>query len=465
MERVLLISYHFPPSGGAKTRRLVQFLKYLPRSQWRPAVLTTRGGAGFGFDPSLLEEIPEDVRVHRAFDLSALLGRGRLAASAESAATRGAESGGTPLLRQATAEPAALGKTDAPGLARRAVLRAGKWIALPDAYMPLWGLFAGAEGLRVVRREGITLLYATGPPFSNHLVGACLKQITGRPLILDFRDAWTVNPARRMKYAGARRRIESRLEAFVLRRAAVVVGTTEGITEDLRRRYQSESAARFVTVPNGYDRADRSIAGETPRAPGDRMRIVHTGHLRLERSPRPLFAALRQLLDEAPELEAQLEVDLVGETHRFLDGRTIRDYLAEFRLQSVVRLVGPVSRPEAICYQAAADLLLLIIGVVPPEEVATYGIASKVFDYMLAGRPVLTLADPGPVRDLVARTRIGPAFSSSDVEGIKRYLSEAVAAFRQGRLGVEPDRAEIERYDVRNLALRLVEESRDLARG
>jgi glycosyltransferase involved in cell wall biosynthesis len=101
---------------------------------------------------------------------------------------------------------------------------------------------------------------------------------------------------------------------------------------------------------------------------------------------------------------------------------------------------------------------LLVIGVVSPEEVSTYGIASKVFDYMIAGRPVLTLADPGPVRELVEKTEIGPAFAPADIEGIKGYLSQALEEFKQGRLEVKSNKAEIERYDFRELTGQLVQQ-------
>jgi hypothetical protein len=105
----------------------------------------------------------------------------------------------------------------------------------------------------------------------------------------------------------------------------------------------------------------------------------------------------------------------------------------------------------------SADILLLVIGVVPPEEVLTYGIASKVFDYMVAARPVLTLADPGPVSELVERTEIGPIFAPSDIGGLKQYLLGAAEAFKNGRLEVNSNREEIEKYDFRKITEQLVE--------
>jgi glycosyltransferase involved in cell wall biosynthesis len=225
-------------------------------------------------------------------------------------------------------------------------------------------------------------------------------------LILDFRDAWTANPVRRMKYPGARHLIESFLEKIVIRSADMVVSTTEGMTQDFRRRYEIEAAKKFITLPNGYDREEFCIPGKPARDHCDKMRIVHTGHLRLERSPKPLLIALRRLFDEKPNLTHDIEVYLVGENQPFLDGKTIDNYLEEFRLDSVVKLVAHVPQTEAIRYQMSADILLLVIGVVPPEEISTYGVASKVFDYMLAGKPVLTVSDPGPVSELVERTQI-----------------------------------------------------------
>jgi len=454
MEKVLVISYHFPPSGGSKTRRLLKFLKYLPQFRWTPIVLTTSGGTGFGFDPSLLKVVPREVRVHRAFDLSSLLKRILPSSDRE---------------RFSRANPGTRNsnrlKKLAVWLCRQALSWTKKWTAIPDVFMLVWAPFAVSTGFRAIAREKADLIYSTAPPFSNHIVGVCLKKITKKPLIVDFRDAWTANPVRRRKYPTARHPIELLLEKIVIRNADLVVSTTDGMTQDFRRRYGLEPAEKFVTLPNGYDREEFSIPDKAERNKCHKMRIVHTGHLRLERSPKPLLIALRRLFDEQPNLVDDLEVYLIGENQPFLDGKNIADYLNELGLESVVKLISHVPQPEAIRYQMSADILLLVIGVVPPEEISTYGVASKVFDYMLAGRPVLTLADPGPVSELVERTQIGPAFAPSDIEGIKQYLSDAVKAFRRGRLEVKSNKEEIDRYDFRQLTGQLAEKFDALLRS
>lgn len=450
MAKVLIISYHFPPSGGANTRRLLMFLKYLPQFHWTPIVLTTRGGTGFGFDPSLLKLVPREVRVHKAFDLSPLLKR--ILPSSDTERERAIPKNHSRLRKTAVR------------LCRQAISWIKRWSAIPDAFMLVWAPFAVAVGFRAIAREDTAVIYSTGPPFSNHIIGMCLKRITKKPLILDFRDAWTANPVRRMKYPGARHLIESFLETLVIRSADLVVSTTEGITQDFRRRYEFESAKKFITLPNGYDREEFCIPGKPARDHCDKMRVVHTGHLRLERSPKPLLIAMRRLFDEKPNLTHDIEVYLVGENQPFLDGKTIENYLEEFCLDSVVKLVAHVPQTEAIRYQMSADILLLVIGVVPPEEISTYGVASKVFDYMLAGKPVLTVSDPGPVSELVERTQIGPRFAPSDIDGIRRYLSYALEAFKNGQLEVKSNKEEIDRYDFRQLTGQLAESLHNLMR-
>jgi glycosyltransferase involved in cell wall biosynthesis len=401
----------------------------------------------FGFDPSLLKLVPREAQVHRAFDLSALL-KALLPVSDNGRSANGASQTQRRNYRRKTFRQ----------LCRQVLSWIKKWTAIPDIFVFLWAPFALYSGLKAVTREDAKVIYSTGPPFSSHLIGVLLKKMTRRPLIVDFRDAWTSNPVRRMKTPAPRHPIEAVLEKFVIRNADVVLSTTEGITRDFRRRYGLGSEKKFITLPNGFDREEFSLPDKAEDRGLDKMRIVHTGFLRLERSPKPLLAALRQLFDERPGMEDEVEVYLIGETQPFLDGRTIEDYLQDFRLEQVVKLIGHVSQPEATRYQISADMLLLVIGVVPPQEVSTYGIASKVFDYMIAGRPVLTLADPGPVRELVEKTEIGPAFAPSDIQGIKGYLLQALEEFKQGRLEVKSNKSEIDRYDFRELTGQLVQQ-------
>jgi glycosyltransferase involved in cell wall biosynthesis len=438
VNKVLVISYHFPPTGGAKTRRMLKFLKHLPSFSWKPIVLTAKNPRIFNFDPSLVKELPNGLEVHRATTVESLIHNTR----------------SHPYVHQSNSEHS----HDSPSKIKlwRAKLRRsfGRWISIPDAFIS-WVPFAVSLALKIRNKDAIDVVYATAPPFSNLIVATVLKKLTGLPVVYDFRDAWVSNPARKRKYPKLRRSLESLYESSVVRNADLILSTTAGIVDDFRTRYPHEAPAKFALLTNGYDTEDLASASPPREAPSDRMRLVHTGHLTAERSPRHFMQALGRLLQERPDAKHEIEVWFVGQNDPFLDGKRIEDYVTEYALESVVRLIQHVPRAEAWRYQMSADILLLFIGRVPEEQRLTYGVAGKVFDYMIAKKPVLGLADSGPVSQIIEETKIGEVIDPSDTESIKIYLEKSLDRFKRCELFVEPVHEQIRKYDVRALTERL----------
>jgi glycosyltransferase involved in cell wall biosynthesis len=334
-----------------------------------------------------------------------------------------------------------------------------KYAAIPDAFI-IWAPSAILNGVNITRSEGVDIIYSTAPPFSNHIAATCLKLLTKIPLVVDFRDAWVSNPMQKWKKLkwkrlNLRRFIEAVLERMVIKNSDMVISTTDGITQDFRQRYPRIDFTKFVTIPNGYDKEDSYCSKVCTAKDPCKMWIVYTGYLKMERSPKPLCEAVRRLVDEKPYLEDLLEVYFIGEVSHFADGEKIEDYIERYKLQKMVKLTGHVTRTEALMYQMSADILLLIIGAVPKEEVFTYGIASKVYDYMLVGKPVLSIADKGPVSELIESTKIGVSIEPSDIDGIKQYLSNSYDMLKDGQLTIAADKDEIAKYDMLTLTEKL----------
>ncbi|MGD0579298.1 MAG: group 1 glycosyl transferase, partial [Bryobacteraceae bacterium] len=63
--RVLLISYLFPPAGGVGVQRALAMARYLPRTGLSVTVLTARNPVTHVYDAALEASIPAEVRVHR----------------------------------------------------------------------------------------------------------------------------------------------------------------------------------------------------------------------------------------------------------------------------------------------------------------------------------------------------------------------------------------------------------------
>ena len=152
--------------------------------------------------------------------------------------------------------------------------------------------------MKIINNDNVCAIYATGDPFTNHVVGSVLKKISKLPLALDYRDAWIADPA--VKRSGFRKIIEERLEKYCVKTADRVISVTEGVTEDFKTRYKCiHDKKKYLTISNGYDEQD-AFGWEEFRESGmdyideKKLTIVHTGRLMGERTPKPFLKALTQ---------------------------------------------------------------------------------------------------------------------------------------------------------------------------
>jgi len=440
MKKVLFVAYEFPPEGCRGTKRAMKFIKYMLPMSWEPVVLTVENPNYEFHDGSLLAELPSNLKINRAVTLESLFVR---------TACEGGE-----------VHDSGAAKRDLSGMPyyRRLLLGIyhglGRFFRVPDSRI-LWLPFAVVKGLRLIRRENIDVIFASGPSFTNHLVGVALKKLTGKPLVIDFRDAWVSDPARRVKDSWQRRTIV-RMEKMAVTVADKVVSTTEGITLDFIERYGAQNG-KFITITNGYDLDDFKELKVDERENGSRFRIVHAGTLGWERNPRQFLKAVGNLLKENKEMRENVELVFVGQNTPFRDGRTIEDYISENGLEKNVRFTGFVSRKQSLEEIAGAHLLLLIIGKVPPEESFIYGISAKMYDYALANRPVLTIAEQGASADMAARLRLGAVITPDDNESIKESIRSYYMEFKeQGQIDLKINSDLLNRFNFTQLTDTLV---------
>jgi len=426
-----MIAHNFPPCGGGGVRRVLNFVKFLPQYGWVPIVLTVKEGIYLNYDRDLLSEVANDVEIYRAGSLEKMV-----------------------LRMEGNTYKRNKDRNVILGLKNSMIRKMKDLLGAPDKAI-LWAPFAVLEGIKVISRRNPDVIYSTAPPFSDHLVGLILKKITGRPLIVDFRDAWVADP---IHYWGSpsRRRIETDMEKRVVRYADRVIAVTEGVREDFQRRYSTENPSKFVFLPNGYNKDD--FADIKPKTKLDgKLRIVHTGILNSNRTPKYFLGALRLLLNEYPEMGNHLEVLFIGQNRPFDDGKTIHEYIKQWNLTKVVKTLNFLSRREVLEYQLSADILLLIIGIVSHNLAETYGLAGKTFEYVMAKKPIFALADPkGPVGRFIRSTKTGIVIDPENVSAIKENLSRWIKLDRTDMLTC-PDKKMLEEYDFETITRKLAE--------
>jgi glycosyltransferase involved in cell wall biosynthesis len=384
--RVLLLTYYWPPAPGSGAFRWAALVKYLRAAGHEVTVMTT---SAFGGDPA-------EEGVLRVGDL------------ASSTALRR-------LLRRPAVAPGAASPAAPPAEHLTRVL-------VPDPAVVSWAPFAARAARRFLREHPVDCLVTSSPPEAVHLAGLWLGR--RRPAwIADLRDGWSFEPMRPPFPTRAQRRLDRRLEARVMRTADAVVAATEPIAADLSERFGVPAS----TIRNAWDpELEPEVeAARPPELEPGRFNLVYTGSLGGLRGhdDSGLLAALRGIVREDGELAGRLRVVIAGS----LTAAEQRA-LAAPDLEPVVRLLGPLPRPEALALQRRADALLLITS--HHSSIAT----AKLYEYLAAGRPILTLAGRNEAARIVEETGTGTVVAPDDAAGIRSAVSEAVSGELAGRV-------------------------------
>ncbi len=406
-KRLLLISYHFPPVGGAGVQRPLKFVKYLRRFGWDVSVLMAANPSVPVFDESLCRDLPTDLVIEKArtwepdYRIKQQLGN--------AAASR---SGMVSTLK---------------GIARRAVKGAASVVLQPDPQM-LWVPNALSAAKRLLQRLPHHAILATAPPYSNLILGAMLKRRTGLPLVVDYRDEWDLSS----QYLENSRRdwfsclVQERMQRSVLRRADAIIATTQGSTARLHdRAEQAGSLAPAFCIYNGFDPDDfqgLSSNDQNVRTERDRFRLVYTGTLWNLTTVQPVVEAVERLHRDSPELLDSLELVFVG--------RKTPEQLALLnRLQATrckVDIRDYCDHSEALRLMSEADALCLLLSAVPgAERVAP----AKLFEYLALRKPILAVTPNGETADIVCRYFPRNHFEPENVAGIADWLCDQLAVF------------------------------------
>jgi glycosyltransferase involved in cell wall biosynthesis len=384
--RVLLVSFYFPPAGGAGVQRPLKLAQYLPALGIETHVLAPDDPRWVHRDDGL--RLPTQAWIHRARYLGP---SGRRPAE---------ELHGREGIERALVQAR---------LASRRLL-------LPDENVP-WTVTAVPAAIRIAREHGIDAVISTSPPSSVHLVGAAVQRATGARWLADLRDSLAAHPHRRAERPAVRvkEQLHQAVARLVARRADAISTVSEAIAEEVRGL---GPRGRVVAIANGCDFDD--FAGLAYR-PAARFRITHTGSFFGKRDPRPFLQALH---DSGLDVVARFLGDF-----RSAD----REWAAQLGLGDRLQLLPYAPRGRSLELQRDSEALLLLV---PAAGGRGRGVLSgKVFEYLASARPILAAVPPdGAAAALVRETGAGVVVPPDDVDALREALAELERRHRDGGL-------------------------------
>jgi len=420
MKKALIITYYWPPSGGAGVQRWLKFVKYLRDFGWEPVVFTPENPELPEIDNSLAADVPEGLTVIKL-----------------------------PIWEPYDAYKKFMGKKKDEKISssflsekkqNRFLQGISVWIRgnlfIPDARR-FWIKPAARFLENYLRHNPVDILVSTGPPHSMHIIAMKVAQKTKLPWIADFRDPWTnIDFYQELKLSANADRKHHRLERAVLTNANAVTVVSRSMVEDFSKIVPRS----YTVITNGFDEADLEKGIAT--TPDTKFSIAHIGTLSGSRNPESLWKVLGEMVTESKDFASDLEIKLVGKV----------DYSV---IQSVEKngLAGNLKRIEymphnqVVTCQQQSQVLLLVINSTPNAKLILTG---KFFEYMAARRPILCI---GPVDGDAARileeTHAGEVAAYDDKEKTRVVVTRFYNDYKKGSLRVNG--MGIERYSRRTL--------------
>ena len=339
--------------------------------------------------------------------------------------------------------------------------RRSRWQRLKDFisdvfYFPdsssSWIIPAVYNGLKIVKKHDISVIFATGSPWSALTVAYMIGRFSGVPFVLDFRDPWIDNPFHVSK-GKLLDELAVKLEKNIIKNASIVSANTEELRESFLKRYPDADPLKFITLPNGFDINDfqhlsTKDESETRGKERNKLVLAHAGFLYGTRDPSPIIEAIMKISKSENE-EMEIVFLQIGEISLNYDlHEKFRDLLADNKIV----LIDQLPHPECLQMLCNADVLLNI----QPKTMTQ--VPSKIYDYLCLNLPILTVTPPdGALGNMIRKYGLGDIYAPEDIDGISSCIDRLWhRKQQQGSLNINYANKDV--FDVRNIAGKLSEE-------
>ena len=275
-----------------------------------------------------------------------------------------------------------------------------KALLIPDKYI--------LHTIRIIKEilsdnKKYDVIISSSPPNSVHISGLLLHYILSIPLIVDFRDGWTIRPN---KYSRGiiGRSIEIILERIIIRYADCIVTVTPSLVNYFRKYKRQD---RISYMPNGYDPEEFNHKKESSIT-SNIIKIGYTGGLPDHRNIENLIKAMKNT--ENIELE--------------IWGTISENQLLKTQDNDNIIYRGKFFH-EDICNILKKYDWLLLIGQTGPGSHTNY--SSKLFEYIASEKPILGLVPKSDAKKLIDEYKIGITCNPDNYIEVKTALESIVS--------------------------------------
>jgi len=393
----LILGYYYPPMKAVGVLRMYYLSSALAGKGYPVTVISTKNSFRLQQEPVVIPEAIEVLRVQTLDYRSLRFQRDRKVHFHESA------------------------KSGRAGRLAVRVMNSFPFNLLIGEGGLIYTLQAYRHAKKQVREKNITHVISSFRPYADHVVGYLLKR--KYPYLhwtADFRDIHVDSIKGNVLWPSLQHWINKRL----LHPADLVTTVSAGCKKELDR-YHNNVRVVYNGVPavNTVTQALRS-----------KFTLSYTGSLYGElRSPAPVFDAISNLLERGELDRKHLEICYAGK-----DSEAWRQWIDKYHLEDISADLGLIGIDEAKKLQEQSHINLLLTFA---EKNLTGALTAKVFEYLAASRPILTVIngslDP-EIRQLIEAHQAGSVFATQnyDPARVEAVLKEYYKAWLQDDMEV-----------------------------
>lgn len=430
MKKVLILTYYWPPSGGAGVQRWLKFVKFMRLYNWEPIVYTAENGEMPVVDHSLLKDVPDSVQVLKTpiwepyHFYKRFIGR----------------------KKEDKINASFLNETKKAGLTEKISIWIRGNFFVPDA-RKFWIKPSISYLTDFIIKNKINYIISSGPPHSMHLIALGLKQkFPDLKWLADFRDPWTnIDFYNKLMLSSWADKLHHKQELSVLMKADMVVSIGSEMNEEFKEMYVKAGGAedqKFHVVTNGFDEDDLVQLDLTK---DKKFSMAHIGTLVKDRNPTILWKVLSELVKENVDFRKQLEIKLVGKVDLY-----VKEQLKEYGLNSFVKKIDYMPHNEVITEQQRSKVLLLLVN---NTKNAKGILTGKFFEYMASGTPILAIGPvDGDLAAIMHETNTGLISGFEDSAALKQHI----LAYFSGA-GINRNEVRVQKYSRKELTRKLCE--------
>ncbi|MHA1671604.1 MAG: glycosyltransferase [Promethearchaeota archaeon] len=387
LKEILFISYHFPPFSKILSIRAAEIAKRLVNNGYKIFVVSAKSNKNAHEDFNLLQEVKSPLIKNKSvYNLSFV--------------QEGVNSkiGKRPLYFE----------------------------IMNLIFFLHWIPLAFLASRKLIRKNNISLIYVSAPPFFSLLLSYLLKNVYRIPLIVEYRDPWSYNPYLKGTMLSLVENFYLNIEKKVLKTADEIFAISEGMKIFLREKFPDEiKNTEIHVIPHGINIEDLKRIPQKSKISKE-IRFTFTGNLYGRRDLKPLIKIVSKSQERGFLEDVSLKINIYGK----YDERKLRNLFEKYKVSNNFNLYGFV--PRNICMDEVINSsLALHVG----ENLNYPTLSFKVWEYLSVGKKILYLGrDDSYTADFIKKNNLGYTIPINDFEsGLKRF-EELVSGLKENRI-------------------------------